>query len=1017
MKRFLLTAASFAMMLIACQKDEIEGFGTNSQTISVTIPQTNTMSRAVGDGDGAQINRCILEIYRDGQLYGERQVTTVTGNKASFDLRLVTSQTYDFVFWTDCADNGQDKYYDTKDLTQIKAVDYTGNDEGFDAFTATKTFTIKESFAENVTLTRPFGQLNVKTLDLDAIPDDELKPTKVKVAFTAVPASFNVLTGKVSEDMIAVQYEKEVVNGEGYLTMDYLWAPSDESTLADFTMTFYNDMTEITSNDNFKNIPIRRNYRTNVSGNLLTKQGTIEVTIDPIFEGEYPVVVNGALNLSTNKEYSSLQTAINEASDGDEICVWGVIDEDIVVNKKVTIKGGSDGIMTASAEENAVYAKIRTLNVAAGTTATFENIQFFGAKDITNSKTSVLVNNVKEVTFKNCLFAQENVTEEDMRPIETAYKMTGKLTLNNCVVKAGSKNAYFNALGSEGTLEITNSVFEQIVTIDPLIATTQSAGTYLIQENQFMKGVAITALSGASDANGLNAAEKAFTNSIISNGNVFDNEEEKVKVYGSQTFWVNDIAPAIYNKETGTAYESVQEALTDAQNGETVIVSGTTCTETLEVPAGVTLDGNNTTTFTGTLAAAEGATLRNFTVNSATHRCLKITASNVTLDNLNMVYEGSEKRQEGVSFYENVKNVTVKNCHFTGYWKGMYVGNGAENLTIEGCTFESMNPFGMDQWFPTLTVKNNTFTGNGSRSKAIHLTVAKGTEGMEGTTKFQESWPKELKESVYAIMTENTFTSTPYIRISHRKNAQEYYWDYNFLYFSLNDFNNGYLKNAENAFTQPDRYQPSAVDFIEFDSKKNVLHYTLDSRTNQANRGTTYSGHFYNTQGRHFNVFNPAELTKWEVSGSIYVNEDYITSQKPFRSELWTAAKNTTTGEDAYPMLGIANVVEDEGGIYQSTREKAVVRIWGDKGWSAIENVEVTAGWHTVKMVSDGTNVTYYFDGAEIGKLSASPASITIHSIMPQAFHYDYQHTDGNWFAEGYTCDTYFCDIQYKLNK
>ena len=36
-------------------------------------------------------------------------------------------------------------------------------------------------------------------------------------------------------------------------------------------------------NDAFKNIPIRRNYKTNVSGNLLTKQGTINVTIDPIW--------------------------------------------------------------------------------------------------------------------------------------------------------------------------------------------------------------------------------------------------------------------------------------------------------------------------------------------------------------------------------------------------------------------------------------------------------------------------------------------------------------------------------------------------------------------------------------------------------------------------------------------------------------------------------------------------------------------------------------------------------------
>ena len=48
-------------------------------------------------------------------------------------------------------------------------------------------------------------------------------------------------------------------------------------------MTFLNGTTEISTNGDFKNIPIRRNYRTNVSGNLLTKQGTFNVTIDPEF--------------------------------------------------------------------------------------------------------------------------------------------------------------------------------------------------------------------------------------------------------------------------------------------------------------------------------------------------------------------------------------------------------------------------------------------------------------------------------------------------------------------------------------------------------------------------------------------------------------------------------------------------------------------------------------------------------------------------------------------------------------
>ena len=54
--------------------------------------------------------------------------------------------------------------------------------------------------------------------------------------------------------------------------MDFLWASEDEAALSDFSMTFLNNDTEICTNDAFTNIPIRRNYRTMVSGNLLTKQ-------------------------------------------------------------------------------------------------------------------------------------------------------------------------------------------------------------------------------------------------------------------------------------------------------------------------------------------------------------------------------------------------------------------------------------------------------------------------------------------------------------------------------------------------------------------------------------------------------------------------------------------------------------------------------------------------------------------------------------------------------------------------
>ena len=61
------------------------------------------------------------------------------------------------------------------------------------------------------------------------------------------------------------------------------------------------------------------------------------------------------------------------------------------------------------------------------------------------------------------------------------------------------------------------------------------------------------------------------------------------------------------------------------------------------------------------------------------------------------------------------------------------------------------------------------------------------------------------------------------------------------------------------------------------------------------------------------------------------------------------------------------------------------------------------------------------FRRSEIGKYATQSTPIYVTSIMPQAFHYGYQHNaerwegDDRWFYKDYKCKTYFCDINYKL--
>lgn len=154
-------------------------------------------------------------------------------------------------------------------------------------------------------------------------------------------------------------------------------------------MTFLNGTTEISTNGDFKNIPIRRNYRTNVSGNLLTKQGTFNVTIDPEFYkpdiNDYPelraaLANGGSVTLSDNmtvkeplvvENGKTVEIDLNGHTITNETDVWAGNDWSLfsVRGGTLTIKNG-----TVKAKDNDCYA----CDVQYGGTLIIEDGTFVG---------------------------------------------------------------------------------------------------------------------------------------------------------------------------------------------------------------------------------------------------------------------------------------------------------------------------------------------------------------------------------------------------------------------------------------------------------------------------------------------------------------------------------------------------------------------------------------------------------------------------------------------------------------
>lgn len=357
MKAKLLTisAAVMALLAVSCQREET-GFGLPAGeevtvTISASVPSGGPSVKSNADpGNGDQINRCILGVYMvDGengpQLYGTRVYKQVTGGQATFeDVTLLTGYDYKLVFWADnvaSTTNLQtDNHYVTTDFPKVTynttdGHQYMSSDDTRDAFYGV--FDLNDFSGEvqdSYILTRPFGQLNIFTTDYDDIKMEALKPAKVQMAFTSIPTGLNLLTGETTSGSVTgavsdIQTITDpVVSGAKQLSFDYVFAPEDQQLIInDIVMSFYdaNGSQQLAINAYaFPGLPVRANYRTNVSGALLTKSSNLKISIDEDFES--PDIMHDARTITiTTTEAGQLASVLEEYQDVKVLKIVGPI--------------------------------------------------------------------------------------------------------------------------------------------------------------------------------------------------------------------------------------------------------------------------------------------------------------------------------------------------------------------------------------------------------------------------------------------------------------------------------------------------------------------------------------------------------------------------------------------------------------------------------------------------------------------------------------------------------------------
>lgn len=290
MKRILLLIFMVSLTVSSCQKEDILASESNEVCVTLSANIASSIAKSINDfGNGQYINRYTLEIYvlnnGDYTLYGtETKFMSDDGTVSlDFSLALMSNQVYRFITWADYSEDGSDKFYGTQNsLENITLIgDYDGLDERRDAFYAVLDDYTLTSESNNISLTlkRPFAQLNVSTY-LTGISPSESTPKLLTISYQdCIPSSFNTLTGQAS-DYTSKSFTSTViydyVDAETlmHLCTDYIFVSAEQTAELNFSIQFFSDSeanNSIITNDKFVNIPIKANYATNVSGELLSE--------------------------------------------------------------------------------------------------------------------------------------------------------------------------------------------------------------------------------------------------------------------------------------------------------------------------------------------------------------------------------------------------------------------------------------------------------------------------------------------------------------------------------------------------------------------------------------------------------------------------------------------------------------------------------------------------------------------------------------------------------------------------
>ena len=445
MKKVLFsTVAMSALMLMAtsCADDQTSDLKAGAEsTVTITAQLPGNMgTRAFADGTKAtelhyavyekgttiRLAVCKKADGTKGQLEG---TATMTGLQTTISLQLTTGKEYDFVFWADAPGDNVYTFNSEKQTVTVNYANAENNTDNLDAFFGQKkALKVSGNMSISQELRRPFAQINIGTDDFDAAAAAGYTVSESTIG-VATYKTLNLLSEEVSEPVTATFVKKPIptedskfsVNSKDYkyLSMSYVLVPKDKETVDiafDYTLT----------NRTFTNVPVQRNYRTNIYGSLLTNTADFNVVIAPGFNNpdyNHNVITastqtelataaqtpNAVIKLKENTTYTlPANVAEGVTFSGDETTVISIPQAIGYTGKTI----GFSGVTVKS--PNANYTGIQSAKSVTYTGCVIEGTPFSYAEEAvynscTFKQTSSDFYNIwtygsKDITFNSCKF-------------------------------------------------------------------------------------------------------------------------------------------------------------------------------------------------------------------------------------------------------------------------------------------------------------------------------------------------------------------------------------------------------------------------------------------------------------------------------------------------------------------------------------------------------------------------------------------------------------------------------------